>query len=106
MMPRPTAKWPVRLRETYDAILTALDGQKDREDLAYRVLTSLCENVLGGTQEYFPKADVLLRQMRDMRILAEFTGSNQNELARKHGVSPRHVYNVAAQHRKAERGSE
>lgn len=48
-----------------------------------------------GQQIYLGKFDgPAFRRLRRKRILAEFTGQNQTELARKYGTSVRHVYRI------------
>ena len=41
----------------------------------------------GSMRIYVPKLDTLVREHRDARIRAEFTGFNHRELARKYGLS-------------------
>ena len=62
---------------------------------SYQVIAGIIgmENTLklskyvGGMSLYFRKIDGLLLQKRDEKIRAEFTGSNQRELARKYGLT-------------------
>lgn len=41
----------------------------------------------GGANVYIPKADALLRQIRDKRIREEYNGYNVRQLAVKYGLS-------------------
>lgn len=47
--------------------------------------------MLGGATTYIPKKESILRPVRDKRILEEYNGYNQAELAKKYGVSERWV---------------
>lgn len=42
---------------------------------------------LGGGRIYYPKIESLLRDKRDAKIRAEFTGFNHRELARHYGLT-------------------
>lgn len=42
---------------------------------------------IGGGRIYYPKIESLLRDKRDERIRAEFTGCNHRELARKYALT-------------------
>ena len=41
----------------------------------------------GGTALYVPKADIVLRKVRDDKIKAEFNGHNYRKLAIKYGLT-------------------
>jgi len=53
-------------------------------------LLTLAE-MLGGTTFYLPKADTLMRPLRNLQIKSEFNGYNHIELAIKYNVSERWV---------------
>lgn len=42
---------------------------------------------LGGLSYYYPRLDSLLRDKRDAKIRAEFTGANHRALARKYNLT-------------------
>ena len=48
-------------------------------------------NVVGGSTFYLPRADAIVRPIRDARIKEEFNGSNFMELSRKYDVTERWV---------------
>lgn len=48
----------------------------------------------GGDFLYFPKRSTLERDLRRQAILREFDGSNYRQLARKYGISERHVRSI------------
>ncbi len=48
----------------------------------------------GGEFLYFPKRSTLERDLRREAILGEFNGSNIRQLARKYGLSERHVRSI------------
>ncbi|MPM11429.1 hypothetical protein SDC9_57773 [bioreactor metagenome] len=47
--------------------------------------------MIGGATIYLPKKESILKPVRDRRILEEYNGYNQIELAKKYGVSERWV---------------
>lgn len=47
--------------------------------------------IIGGTTIYAPKAEALIRPLRDMQIKAEFNGYNHQELARKYNLTERYM---------------
>lgn len=49
---------------------------------------------IGGLQTYHSKGVRYELSLRDRQILAEFTGRNQEALAKKHGLTPRQMYNI------------
>ena len=51
--------------------------------------------LVGGTTFYMPQAESILRPLRDQKIREEYNGYNDVELARKYGVTPRHVREIA-----------
>ncbi len=48
----------------------------------------------GGEFLYFPKRSTLERDLRREAILREFDGTNLRQLARKYGLSERHVRSI------------
>ena len=42
---------------------------------------------IGGGRIYYPKIESLMRDARDARIRAEFTGGNHRDLARKYSLT-------------------
>ena len=48
----------------------------------------------GGEFLYFPKRSTLERDLRRKAILGEFDGTNLRQLARKYGLSERHVRSI------------
>ena len=51
--------------------------------------------LVGGSTFYMPQAEGILRPLRDQKIKEEYNGYNDAELARKYGVTPRHVREIA-----------
>lgn len=51
----------------------------------------------GGEFLYFPKRSTLERDLRRQAILQEFDGGNIRQLARKYGLSERHVRTIVHQ---------
>lgn len=51
----------------------------------------------GGEMLYLPKRATLERELRHRAIVREFTGRNQRQLARKYGLSERHVRSILQQ---------
>lgn len=49
---------------------------------------------IGGNQTYHSKGVRYDLSLRDRQILAEFTGRNHDALAKKHGLTPRQMYNI------------
>lgn len=47
-----------------------------------------------GTGVYYPKLDSQLAEIRNKRIRAEFSGSNQRALAVKYGLTERWIYEI------------
>lgn len=50
--------------------------------------------LVGGSTFYMPQAESILRPLRDQKIKEEYNGYNDAELARKYGVTPRHVREI------------
>ena len=48
----------------------------------------------GGTYHYIPKADALMRNIRDRRIVADYNGYNLKQLAYKYQLSEVAIYNI------------
>ncbi len=47
--------------------------------------------LIGGSTFYFPKAETMLRSLRDQKIRKEFNGFNSFELSMKYNISERWV---------------
>jgi len=52
---------------------------------------------IGGTTVYIPKAESLVRPIRDARIKEEFNGYNHHELAKKYDVTVRWVQQLCGE---------
>lgn len=50
--------------------------------------------LVGGSTFYMPQAESILRPLRNQKIKDEYNGYNDAELARKYGVTPRHVREI------------
>lgn len=48
----------------------------------------------GGETLYIPKADAIIRIIRDKRIRASYNGINAQALAREYGLSERQIYTI------------
>lgn len=55
----------------------------------------------GGTYHYIPKADNLIRQIRDRKIIAEYNGYNTKLLANRYALSEVQIYNILQEPRNA-----
>jgi len=53
----------------------------------------------GGSQIYIPARASVLKPWRDTRIIDEWNGRNEGELARRYGVSRRNIYDLLKQGR-------
>lgn len=51
--------------------------------------------IIGGSNFYMPIEKGLLRPLRNKKIAEEYNGYNKKELAKKYGVTPRMVQNIA-----------
>jgi Mor family transcriptional regulator len=58
-------------------------------DAAVRLLRAF-----GGSQFYVPTLDRALRALRNKRILKDYTGTNEADLARKYNVAQQTVYKI------------
>ncbi len=50
--------------------------------------------LFGGTWQYMPKLDSILKEARDREIKDEFNGYNYDELARKYNLSSQWIRNI------------
>jgi len=48
----------------------------------------------GGELLYFPKRTTLERDLRRKAIIQEYDGSNTRQLAKKYGISDRHIRSI------------
>lgn len=53
--------------------------------------------IVGGTTMYVPKADNILKPVRDKKIKAEFNGYNHGQLARKYNLSERWIIEICGE---------
>lgn len=53
--------------------------------------------IIGGATVYIPKADSLVRPVRDARIKDEFNGYNHLELAKRYNVTERWVRQICGE---------
>lgn len=53
----------------------------------------------GGCLIYIPKCDSYQRNCRNSKIIRDFNGNNQVDLARKHGLSLSTIYGIIASER-------
>nr|WP_325295945.1 Mor transcription activator family protein [uncultured Oscillibacter sp.] len=53
--------------------------------------------LVGGSSFYMPKAESILRPLRDQKIKEAYNGYNSLELAGKYGVTQRHIQQIAQQ---------
>ena len=58
--------------------------------------------LFGGTMLYVPKADQIIREIRDRHIIAEFDGGNAKKLAVKYGLAEQTVYTILRETRNAQ----
>jgi|GEM_PF-925261 len=56
--------------------------------------TMLLASKLGGDSIYFPNLSTIRRQIRNRKIIAEYTGYNIRSLARKHHISVKRVQQI------------
>ncbi len=80
--------WPSLLSQIVDVLeahYRQISRSTDPRGDAETVVAVLAE-YFGGLQIYLPKGDNLRRALRDLRIVAEFDGTNYNELARRYCV--------------------
>lgn len=53
--------------------------------------------LIGGTTFYLPKADAILRPIRDQKIKQDFNGYNHIDLAKKYNLSERWIRNICGE---------
>lgn len=63
------------------------------EEQARKVVVAL-SNEFGGKQIYFPKMHQQYKAVLHHQIIENFSGSNHNELAKKHNLSVSQIYNI------------
>lgn len=76
---------PEDIKNSSAAEIAQLIGMQAFRELVFRY---------GGCNLYIPEARKLILPVRDEMILREFNGSNRTQLARKWGVSERHMRNL------------
>lgn len=50
--------------------------------------------LFGGNYQYIPKADKLLKVIRNEEICRKYNGYNLNELAKEYNLTPIHIRNI------------
>lgn len=78
------------------------DLQGDQRDLAELIGMEAYINLIcdwGRDNVYIGKCDRVLKQKRNERIRAEFTGRNIRQLAAKYKLGERSIYNIVAEER-------
>lgn len=98
----PEDKWPQILAEIVDVLraVSRKRGRSDAEAIADAEAGALAIGKhIGGATIYLPRGDRLREFLRDRRIWQEFTGGNTLELARRHGLTERHVQRILAEQR-------
>lgn len=84
------AEIPVQsLPETYQEVARII-GMENALRLAQHI---------GGGRIYYPKIESLLRDKRDEKIRAEFTGFNHRELARKYSLTETWIRDIVQRKR-------
>lgn len=73
----------------------------EAHDIANECAIAQCKH-WGGQLLYFPKADALNRDARDVSIFQDFTGHNHAELARKYDTSVQWIYRIIGRIQAAE----
>jgi Mor family transcriptional regulator len=73
----------------------------ESESLSFKLSLAI-GNHLGGMQFYLPRGDALVRYIRDMEIWDSFNGRNTKELAHKHHLTEKSIYEILARMRKIE----
>lgn len=102
MVDDPVKCWPVLLHEIHTLLNLQLEKHGvDQPGLSLTLALALGEFV-GGGQIYLPRGDALIRQIRNMEIYNEFTGRNLKELAKRHHLSEKAIYEIIAKMRKIE----
>jgi len=98
------AKWPEKLMSLVEVIEVNLQhfGLPDAHEKAVALAIEVLDCVVGGDNQYMPKADKLKAFMRDEAIWDEFNGLNKEALARKYRVSVRHIEILVASRQKKE----
>ncbi len=94
----PTDYWSPLLSDlagVLESHFRRVQRSSDPRGDAEAVISVIAES-LGGVQVYIPRADQLRRALRDLRIAAEFDGSNIAELARRHRLSTQRVRAILA----------
>jgi len=66
------------------------------EEIGIENFIKLAE-LIGGTTFYLPKADTILRPIRDQKIKQDFNGYNHIDLAKKYNLSERWIRNICGE---------
>ena len=68
------------------------DGEAMASALVSRIITRMA-----GTRFYVPSVSARQRQQEHAAIRRKFTGANMQELAKEHGMSPRHLRRIVSE---------
>lgn len=82
------------VESTRDVLIDLMQiDQETAARLAREIVVRFAEDH-PGESVYFAKGMSYRLDVRDQQIYAEFNGRNHSYLARKYGVTPRHIYRV------------
>lgn len=87
------------LSHLYALFARTLSGQHD--DMAEALVMELSRH-FGGVQFYMPRGRALMTHMKHIQIWNEFNGRNINELAIKHDLTTKQIYQIVAKQRRRE----
>lgn len=103
----PRERWPQQLAELVDVTVQALKRERVPDEDAVRlaeVIVLAQAMYLGGDRIYLPKGDALATALTHARIFHEHNGDNVPELARRYGMSTRHIQRIYRQQLLVRRG--
>ncbi|MBE4040025.1 Mor transcription activator family protein [Vibrio parahaemolyticus] len=101
-LPEGSAAWPAMLLELHGVVANELkQAGIETPDLPLKVVMSIGE-YMGGMQVYLPRGDKLKQQIRDMEIFNEFNGRNVPQLAKRHHLTSKTIYEIIARMRQVE----
>ena len=91
-------QWPELLKYLADIIQSELDQHSphtQNDHLSHQLVSAIASK-LGGGQFYLPKGDALKRALRDAEIYRLINKVPTDELARRHNLSMKQVWEIAA----------
>jgi Mor family transcriptional regulator len=94
-----TGDFPETLRliaDTVERYLREIDIDADRAKAVGENVAEAVREQLGGQLVYIQKGRSMMARRRYELIYAEFTGDNQADLARRHGMGLQRIYRVIA----------